>query len=163
MKIVLYVAIPWQMSQDKGEFSCCLPHEVIGLSLFLTLILFLVTFHKNLDMQIETHDQRNLLLQYLKYQKSQIIQNSIKRRYEFLSKYCNTVPFQCISRSWREGSEVKSACCSCREFRQVQVLEPMPGSSQPPLPRVLRDVKLLSCFLRYLQIMYDIQLHKQYA
>lgn len=69
MKIVLYVAIPWQISQDKGESSCCcLPHEVIGLSLFLTLILFLVTFHKNLDMQTETHDQRNLLLQYLKYQ-----------------------------------------------------------------------------------------------
>lgn len=63
MKIVLCVAIPWQMSQDKGESSCCLPHEVIGLrSSFLTLILFLVTFHKNLDMQTETHDQRNLLL-----------------------------------------------------------------------------------------------------
>lgn len=63
MKIVLSVTIPWQKSPDKGESSCCLPHGVIGLrSLFLTLILFLVTFHKNLDMQTETHDQRNLLL-----------------------------------------------------------------------------------------------------
>lgn len=52
MKIVLSVTIPWQKSPDKGEYSCCLPHGVIGLrSLFLTLILFLVTFHKNLDMQ----------------------------------------------------------------------------------------------------------------
>lgn len=78
-----------------------------------------------------------------------------------MSKYCDTVSSQCIFRGCREDLLVKRVCCSYREFKQVQVLEPMPGSSHQPLPPVSGDMTPSSCFHRYPHFMYGIHLHKQ--